>query len=239
MTASFRLALDTVTHVAAAINGGKGFTEKPTVTLELALDPDAALVKIWGDINPLDPMNAGMATTEAGAEWLEATADWLIALTTNPGLKELHVRVQDDVGNEATANASITLSGEGPPVPPIEPEPTHPQALPASGGPEVVPEPERRHLVSIGSVGKIASSSFIAASRVMAPVGIGAPVYSSNTVRIRAASSLSEITTHVETSVTARSAAPGSSLGAIPSSASIVRRDGEAFIAALIDLGVL
>lgn len=238
MTASFRLTLDTVTHVAAAINGGKGFTEKPTVTLELALDPDAALVKIWGDINPLDPMNAGMATTEAGAEWLEATADWLVALTTNPGLKELHVRVQDDVANEATASASITLSGEGPPVPPVEPEPTHPQPLPASGGPEVVPEPERRHLISIGSVGKISSSSSVAASRVMAPATIGRVTSMKSTMKIRR-TDRSEITTSVVTSIAVRASAPASSLGRLPSAATVVRRDGGDFIASLVELGIL
>lgn len=236
MSASFRLTLDTVTHVEAAINGGKGTTEKPTVTLELTLDPDAALVKIWGDINPLDPMDAGMGTTEAEAEWLEATDDWLVALTTNPGPKELHVRVQDDVGNEATASASIVLSGETP----VEPEPPLPEPLPVEGGrPNVRPEPERRRLISIGSVGKIDSSSLVAASRVLAPVGIGAAIDSSNAVQVRAASSLAEVTTRVATSIVARAPVPGSSLGQLASTTTVGRRDGEAFIAMLIDLGVL
>lgn len=238
MASSFKLTLDTVTHVEAAINGGKGFTEKPTVTLELALDPDVVLVKIWGDINPLDPMNAGMGTTEAGAEWLEATADWLVALTTNPALKELHVRVQDDVGNEATASASITLSGEGPPIGPVEPEPTHPAALPASGLPKVVPEPERRHLVSIGSVGGISSSSIVAASRILPPIGAGPITAASSAVASRR-SGRSQISTRVQTSILARAPVPGSSLGQLPSAATVGRRDGDAFIASLIDLGIL
>lgn len=238
MTASFKLTLDTVTHVAAAINGGKAFTEKPTVTLELVLDPDAALVKIWGDINPLDPMNAGMGTTEAAAEWLEATDDWLIALTTNPGQKELHVRVQDDVGNEATASASITLSGEGPPIPPVEPEPTHPQALPATGLPRPPREPERRHLVSVTTAGRIESSSLVAA-RQQSAAGLAARVTSDASVAVRASSIGPQITTSVETSVKARAPLASSSLGQLPSTATIGRRDGEAFIAMLIDLGIL
>lgn len=238
MTASFKLTIDTVTHVGATINGGKGFTEKPTVTLELALDADAALVKIWGDINPLDPMNAGMGTIEADAEWLEASADWLVALTTNPALKELHVRVQDDVGNEATADASITLSGEGPPVPPVEPEQTHPKPLPASGGPEVVPEPERRHLVSIGSVVEIASSSLVAASRVMAPAAIDQISSMKSTMKIRRADR-SQITTSVENSVVALTPTGRSQLSQPASSAAVERRDGEAFIASILDLGIL
>lgn len=235
MSASFRLTLDTVTHVEAAINGGKGTTEKPTVTLELTLDPDAALVKIWGDINPLDPMDAGMGTTEGEAEWLEATDDWLVALTTNPGPKELHVRVQDDVGNEATASASIVLSGETP----VEPEPPLPEPLPVEGGrPNVRPEPERRRLISIGSVGKIDSSSLVAASRVLAPVGAGRISAASSSVSSRR-SDRSQVTTLVTTSVMARAAVPGSSLGQLASTTTVGRRDGEAFIAMLIDLGVL
>jgi hypothetical protein len=238
VSASFRLTLDTVTHVEAAINGGKGATSKPTVTLELALDPDAALVKIWGAINPLDPMNAGMGTTEAAAEWLEATDDWLVALTTNPGAKELHVAVKDDVENEARASASILLEGEGPPVPPVEPEPTHPAPLPATGGPEVVPEVERREVVTSSAAGRIKSSSLVAASRVLGPVGAGPIASASSSVSSRRADR-SQISTRVENSITATTPVPESSLGGLGATATIERRDGEAFVATLIDLGIL
>jgi hypothetical protein len=238
VTASFRLTLDTVTHVAAAINGGKGTTEKPTVTLELALDPDAALVKIWGDINPLDPMNAGMGTTEESAEWLSATADWLIALTTNPGGKELHVATRDDVDNEARASASINLVTEET-VPPVEPEPTHPGPLPATGGPEVVPEPtERRRVVSTSSIGAIGSSTLVAAVRVLAPVGIGqAPRSSSSTSSSR--HHRSEVTTRVEDSVRVRVVGLRQRGLEIGSAAAVDRRDGGDFIASLVELGIL
>lgn len=237
MSASFRLTLDTQANVEARINGGKGFTEKPTVTFELTLDPDIVLVKIWGSVNPLDPMNAGIGTTEEEAEWLAASADWLLALTTNPGLKELHVRVQDDVGNEATAAASITLSGEGPPTP--EPEPTHPSAIPASGGPEVVPEPtERRHLISIASVGKISSTVVIATTRTLGPAIIGAAPRSSSSVS-STRSDRSQVSTRVTTSIAATAPVPGSSLGSPASVATVGRRDGEDFVATLVDLGIL
>jgi hypothetical protein len=238
MPASFTLTLDTQAHVEAAINGGKSTTSQTIVTLELALDPDAALVKIWGDLNPLDPMNAGMGTTEAAAEWLEPSADWLVALTTNPGGKELHVAVRDDVDNEARASAAIILEGEGPPVPPVEPEPTHPEPLPARGGPEVVPRPERRELVSVSAVGGVSSTSVVVASRSLAPVGAGPIAAASSSVSSRR-SDRSQIATHVDTSVAARAPVPGSSFGRAESVATIERRDGESFIAALIELGIL
>lgn len=238
MSASFLLTLDTVTHVAASVNGGKGTTEKPTVTLELALDPDAALVKIWGDINPLDPMNAGMGTTEGAAEWIEASADFLVALTTNPGKKELHVRVQDDVGNEATATASITLSGEGPPLPPEpEPEPTHPAAIPATGLPEPRVEPERRELVTTSTAGSISSSSVIVATTASAATG-PAPIGSSSSVAV-ARVHRSQISTGVQNSVSVRVIPLRQPLAIGESAAAVERRDGETFIASLIELGIL
>lgn len=238
MSASFKLTLDTQADVEAAVNGGKGFTSKPTVTLELTLEPDAALVKIWGDVNPLDPMNAGMGTTEEEAEWLSPQEDWLVALTTNPGVKELHVAVRDDVDNEARTSASVILEGEGPPVPPVEPEPTHPEALPASGGPEVVPKPLRRELISIGSVGKISSTARVATNRTLVPSSIGAAPGSSSSV---SSSRLdrSQVSTRVTTSISVTPPVPGSSLGPVPSAAMVRRRDGEAFIATLVDLGIL
>jgi hypothetical protein len=112
MTSSFLLQLDTSTHVAAAINGGNSSTELEAVTLELDADADVIEMKVWGAINVLDPGAAGVAETEEAAEWQDFSPSLLVNLSPNPGPKTLHVRVRDDVWNEATAAASIVLGKE-------------------------------------------------------------------------------------------------------------------------------
>lgn len=235
MPSSFKVTLDTTTQLGVEINGGNSTTKNTTVTLELALDPDAVLVKVWGSINPLDPANAGFGETEEGAEWLPAESVFLVNTTTNGGQKTLHVRVQDDVGNEATDSASINLQVEGeiPPAPPSQ------APLPAGGAPEPKPAPEHRRIVSGSYAGRIRDhASSVRSRRRQRGIGAGR-IHSSHTIGSRAASEPSQITTRVQSSIRARRAA-GTSVSRVRGGAtSVRRRDGDDFLATIEELGIL
>lgn len=142
MTASFKLTLDTQAHVSAQINHGNATTEKERVTFELSGDADLIEMKVWGSINLLDPGAEHIGETEEAAEWQPYSEDFLLNLSANPGEKVLHVKVRDDVWNEATATASIRLGEEViPPAPP--PRPTN---GPPTKPPRKRQQPERRSL---------------------------------------------------------------------------------------------
>lgn len=126
MTASFKLALDTVTHLTAEINGGAESSPGSNVTLELGLDADAIEIKVWGQIDPDSPLNTGLGITEGEAAWMPATASLLVALEEGEGPRQLHARIKDDVWNEATATTSIFV---GTPTP--LPAPSRPGGRPA------------------------------------------------------------------------------------------------------------
>lgn len=236
MTSSFKVVLDTTTHVGVEINGGNQNTKNTTVTLELTLDPDVELVKIWGSINPLDPANAGFGETEEGAVWLSPESSFLVNTTTNGGQKTLHVRVRDDVGNEATDAASINLQVEGE-VPPPSPSPP---PLPAGGLPEPRPAPEHHRVVSGSNAGRIRDHASSVRGRRLQR-GIGARrIHSSHTIGSRSTSEPSQIATRVQSSVRARRAGvPAVSRVTLGGAASVERRDGPDFLAALEELGIL
>jgi hypothetical protein len=238
VTASFKLTLDTVTHLTAAINGAKGTTENPTVTLELGLDPDAELVKVWGDINPLDPANSGFGETEEGAEWLPAASDFLVNLTTNPGGKALHVKVRDDVGNEAQAEASIVL-GDGTTPPTPTPPPVHPAPLPANGPPE--PEPvvhERRELVVQAPAGAVRDRARVEVLSPARPSPSGAAP-SRAAISVMTIIAGAQPLTRVETSTRVRVVGLRQGAESAETTARLERRDDPEFIAALEALGIL
>jgi hypothetical protein len=133
MTSTFEVTLDTQTQVGVAINGNNSTTESDIVTLELAFEEDVIEVKIWGDINPLDPANSEFGETEETAPWIPVSPSFLVHLTTSEGQKRLNARVKDDVWNEATGSDTIVLGEEviipGPPTPSQQP-------LPLPGRPE-------------------------------------------------------------------------------------------------------
>jgi hypothetical protein len=175
MTSSFVLTLDTVTHVAAQINHGAETTESSNVTFELELDADAAEIKVWGSIDPDSPLNTGLAETEGEASWMPATSSLLVALEAGQGPRVLHVRVRDDVLNEATASASIFVGESVTPPPP-------PPAAPIPGGaPEPFPAAPPRTVESRSRL--VLSSSASAAVQA----GGESAITSSSTARVRAA----------------------------------------------------
>jgi hypothetical protein len=146
----FETVLDTATEVGVQINGGNSSTENDVVTLELELDADAIEVKIWGDINPLDPANSEFGEDEASAPWITASPSFLVALTTNPGKKQLAARVKDDVWNEATDSDSIFL-GEEVAIPARRGPSQRPKPLP--GAPERKRKETQAHEVRVQSSG--------------------------------------------------------------------------------------
>lgn len=162
MPDSFILTLDRQTQVGVAINGGSPQTDLDTVTLELALDDDAVQIKVWGDINPLDPANSEYGETEEDAPWITPSPSLLVNLTTNPGQKRLSARVRDDVDNEAVGSATILFGEEV--VPPARPPSQRPKPVPGKPTPPR-PEPELRE-VRVRSAGVALTTSAAVAVRV-------------------------------------------------------------------------
>lgn len=191
MTSSFVLTLDTVTHVTATINGGAESTQSSNVTLELGLDADALEMKVWGTIDPDDPMNAGLAQTEEEAPWISPEAVRLVALEAGEGMRRLQVRVRDDVLNEATATATIFI---GVPSPPPAPSPRPAGPMP--------PAPLRRERRQIEARSRLRVRGH---GRAAAHLVAAAAVTSSSTASIRAStSSLSGVQTETAGAVRAR-----------------------------------
>lgn len=240
MPGSFLVTLDRQTQIGVAINGGSGTTTNTTVTLDLDLDADAVLVKIWGDINPLDPANANYGETEATAPWIEADESFLVHLTTNPGAKNLSARVRDDVDNEAVGTDSIVLEVEG-----VEPEPGRPprqRPKPLPGPPEPPrPEPEIAEVIGSSSGVALATSATAGVQTVSRDRGVTLQVLP-DLVQGRVATVRSELqlATSVQNYVTTAvkpGRGGGFGLGAAPGS--VGKRDDPELLAVLLGAGEL
>lgn len=113
MASWFNLTLDTTapTGLTVKINGDDIFTTSTSVNLALTLDDletTGYQMKIWG-IDGVDD--------ELSASWETYSASKSITLTSGDGLKTVHVKVRDAVGNEtAEATDSITLDTSVPTV---------------------------------------------------------------------------------------------------------------------------
>lgn len=106
MASFFNLILDTVapSGLSVKLNDGAIYTTNKAVTLKTAItdaDTTGYQMKIWG----ID----GVAT-EADASWETFVGEKSVNLTAGDGMKNVYVKVRDDVGNEtAAASDSITL----------------------------------------------------------------------------------------------------------------------------------
>ena len=106
MPSFFNLTLDTTAPAGLTIllNGGALYTTSPTVTLGTSITDTPTTgyqMKIWGVVG---------AATEGAATWESFVASRSITLPAGDGLKNVYVKVRDDVGNETSAvSASITL----------------------------------------------------------------------------------------------------------------------------------
>jgi hypothetical protein len=132
MASNFPLTLDTVTSVAASINEGAESTQSKLVTLGLSADPNVVQCKVWGDIDPENPANSDYGINVGDAPWIAYQESFQVVLDPlDEGVRTLHVRVRDDLDNEADASDSIILDTEAvvaPPAPrriaPNYPQPT-------------------------------------------------------------------------------------------------------------------
>lgn len=114
MASFFNLTLDTIapSGVSIIINNGATFATKSAVSVKIATsdtDTTGYQMKIWGDITA--------AATESAATWQTFSTSKSLTLTTGDGLKTIHCKVRDDVGNEsAEVTDTITLNTNVPVV---------------------------------------------------------------------------------------------------------------------------
>ena len=119
MASYFNLTLDTLAPAGLAINlnDNAQYCTSTAVTLKTTLtdaDTTGYQMKVWGIASADDP---AVALEEAAAAWETFEAEKAINLTTGDGLKTVHVKVRDAVGNEsAEATDDITLNSVVPVV---------------------------------------------------------------------------------------------------------------------------
>lgn len=113
MASYFNLTLDTTapSGLVVKVNGDDIYATSTAATLTLTMtdgDPTGYQMKIWGVEGVAD---------EGSASWETYAASKSITLPTGDGLKTVHVKVRDSVGNETTeATDSITLDTAVPTV---------------------------------------------------------------------------------------------------------------------------
>lgn len=107
MASYFNLTLDTLapSGLTLSINDDALYTTSTTVTLQIGLADGATggyQMKIWG-ISGVD--------SESAANWETYASTKSVTLTSGDGLKTVHIKVRDDVGNEsAEVTDDITLN---------------------------------------------------------------------------------------------------------------------------------
>ena len=113
MASYFNLTLDTTapSGLVVKVNGDNIYATSTAATLTLTMtdgDPTGYQMKIWGVEGVAD---------EGSASWETYAASKSITLPAGDGLKTVHVKVRDDVGNEsAEASDDITLNTKVPVV---------------------------------------------------------------------------------------------------------------------------
>lgn len=113
MASYFNLTLDTTapSGLTLEINDGAIYTTNPVVELSIVISDGATTgyqMKIWGITD---------VESEEDATWENFATSKSVSLPSGNGLKTVHVKVRDDVGNESTeASDSITLDTTVPTV---------------------------------------------------------------------------------------------------------------------------
>lgn len=107
MASYFNLTLDTraPSGLTLSINDGALYATSTSVTLTIGLTDSPTTgyqMKVWGIEGVADEMSAS---------WETFANNKSVNLTTGDGLKTVHIKVRDDVGNESTeATDTITLN---------------------------------------------------------------------------------------------------------------------------------
>jgi len=113
VSASTTITLDTTGPAGVALNidSGAAFSTdldvsaQPTTT---DTDTTGYQMKIWGDVDPANDANVGVA--EADSNWIALANPYTVRLSTGDGPKTLNVRLRDEVGNPSSSvNRTITL----------------------------------------------------------------------------------------------------------------------------------
>ena len=113
MASYFNLTLDTraPSGLTLSINDGALYATSTSVTLTIGLTDSPTTgyqMKVWGIEGVAD---------EESATWETFAASKSVNLTTGDGLKTVHIKVRDDVGNESTeVTDTITLNTAVPTV---------------------------------------------------------------------------------------------------------------------------
>lgn len=113
MASYFNLTLDTTapSGLTLEINDGAIYTTNPVVELSIGISDEVTTgyqMKIWGITD---------VESEEDATWENFATSKSVSLPSGNGLKTIHVKVRDDVGNESTeASDSITLDTTVPTV---------------------------------------------------------------------------------------------------------------------------
>lgn len=115
MASHVLVTLDT-TAPDLAVDATQDVGEPTLLTLALTADFDAAEVKVWGGIDPIDPLNGDYGESEGAATWIAYSASLQVRAAV--GGAPIYVRVRDDVYNES---AAILAFGTVPPPTPEEP----------------------------------------------------------------------------------------------------------------------
>lgn len=154
MASFFEVTLDT-TAPSLTIEVLQG-NEPGLLRVLLSTDAEAAEVRLWGSIDPTDPVtNAGYGEDEAGAQWLAREGAEELLVRVLPGETDLHVQVRDEVWNQS----EVADFGAAPPEAPPTPGPSQ-RPRPASGVPEK-PTPVTRSIRIRESKFGIRSSSAV------------------------------------------------------------------------------
>lgn len=107
MASFFNLILDTLAPAGLTLklNDGAQYATSNTVTATISVADDVTTgyqMKIWGTQS---------AASEDKATWETFAASKSLVLANGDGLKTVHIKVRDDVGNEsADVSASITVN---------------------------------------------------------------------------------------------------------------------------------
>lgn len=107
MASFFNLTLDTTAPAGLTLklNNGAAYVTSTAVTATIGLtdtETTGYQMKIWG---------VAGAASEADAAWATFAESTSLTLPTGDGLKTVHIKVRDDVGNEsAEVTATITLN---------------------------------------------------------------------------------------------------------------------------------
>lgn len=120
MPAYFNIRLDTTAPQAPVfqLHGGAATVTDPLVAVLLTTtDPDTTgyQVKIWGDVLLTD--TPSIQDTEAASAWVGYGTIVQLRLSDGNGVKHVHAKIRDDVGNEtAVLDVVITLDTTAPVV---------------------------------------------------------------------------------------------------------------------------